>query len=146
MIATGSSLALEPLPERQKLVAMAVAVVVLVLVVELVRQRKLREEYSWFWALTGAALAVLALNQDLLVTLSGWIGAASPVSTLFFGALLFLLVLALQFSVRLSRLTHRNRTLAQRMALLEKEIERLHEARLRVRRPPRTESEKDEVA
>lgn len=116
---------LEPLPERQRLAAIVVAVSVLLLVLELVRRRKLREEYSWVWALTGAVLIVLAMNNSLLVQLSQWVGAANPVSTLFFGAFLFLLALALQFSVRLSRLTHRNRTLAQRLALLEQEIERM---------------------
>jgi hypothetical protein len=35
------------------------------------------------------------------------------------------LLLALQFSVRLSRLTHRHRTMAQRLTLLEQEVERL---------------------
>jgi hypothetical protein len=134
---------LDPLPDRQRFAAIVVAVTVLLLVVELVRRRKLREEYSWLWALTGIALIALAVNNGLLVTVSQWIGAASPVSTLFFGALLFLLALALQFSVRLSRLTHRNRTLAQRLALLEHEIERLQAERQRVRRP---DAERDEVA
>lgn len=116
---------LEPLPERQRLTAIVVAIAVLLLVLELVRRRKLREEYSWVWAMTAAILMVLAMNGNLLVELSQWVGAANPVSTLFFGALLFLLALGLQFSIRLSRLTHRNRTLAQRLALLEQEIERL---------------------
>jgi len=116
---------LEPLPDRQRLTAVIVAIGVLLLVLELVRRRKLREEYSWVWAFTAMLLIVLATYEGFLVELSSWVGASNTVSTLFFGALLFLLVLALQFSVRLSRLTHRNRTLAQRLALLEKEIETL---------------------
>lgn len=118
---------LSPLPERQRLVAVLLATGVLVLVIELVRRRKLREEYSWVWAATSLVLIALAASQDLLRTLSSLIGAASSVSTLFFGALVFLLALVLQFSVRLSRLTHRHRTLAQRMALLEEEVRRLRE-------------------
>ena len=113
---------LQPLPDRQRFVAMLLATGVLILVIELVRRRKLREEYSWVWITTSVLLIVLAAQHDLLVTLSRWIGAASTVSTLFFGALLFLLALVLQFSVRLSRLTHRHRTLAQRVALLEQEL------------------------
>lgn len=118
---------LTPLLERQRLVAVLVASGVLVLVVELVRRRKLREEYSWVWVATSLVLIALAASRDLLHTLSSWIGAASSVSTLFFGAFVFLLALVLQFSVRLSRLTHRHRTLAQRMALLEEEVRRLRE-------------------
>lgn len=113
---------LQPLPDRQRFVAMVLATCVLVLVLELVRRRKLREEYSWVWITTSVLLIVLAAQHDLLITLSRWIGAASTVSTLFFGALVFLLALVLQFSVRLSRLTHRHRTLAQRVGLLEQEL------------------------
>ena len=146
------SVVLEPLPERQRMAAIIVAVGILVLVLELVRRRKLREEYSWFWCATGMLLIALAMFQGVLVEFSRWIGAASPVSTLFFGAILFLVILALQFSVRLSRLTHRNRTLAQRVSLLEDTIQRLQgersapdaktEATPRRRKP----SERDEVA
>jgi hypothetical protein len=119
---------LQAMPGRQRLVAVLLAAVVLGLVLELVRRRKLREEYSWVWVATSLVLIALAVDQDLLVAFSSWIGAASPVSTLFFGAFLFLLALVLQFSVRLSRLTHRHRTLAQRMALLEHELARLQKA------------------
>lgn len=138
---------LEPMPERQRFVAIAGAIAVVLLVFELVRRRKLREEYSWVWIATAIAVTVLALNQNLLLTLSGWIGAASSVSTLFFGAIVFLFALAVQFSVRLSRLTHRQRTLAQRLALLEEEL-----ADVRKQQPSRgrkgqpTPSKSDEVA
>ena len=95
------------------------------LIFELVRRRKLREEYSWVWVATAVLLAVLALHQELLITVSRWIGSASVVSTLFFGAFLFVFALLLQCSVRLSRLTHRHRTLGQRLAMLEEEVQRL---------------------
>lgn len=133
---------LEPLPDRQRTVALVLAAGVVVLVFELVRRRKLREEYSWVWVTTAAGLAILALYQDLLLTLSHWIGSASVVSTLFFGAFLFVLALLLQFSVRLSRLTHRHRTLGQRVALLEEELQRLRSGGP-VRR---VDADKDEVA
>jgi hypothetical protein len=134
---------LEPMPERQRFVAIAVAAGVALLVFELVRRRKLREEYSWVWVATAAVVGVLAVYQDLLLTLSRWIGAANPASTLFFGALLFLFALAVQFSVRLSRLTHRQRTLGQRLALLEEEIQRL---RQQTGAEPHRRQAKDEVA
>ena len=120
-----SSAELERLLDRQQLVAVLLASGLVLLIFELVRRRKLREEYSWVWIATAICLAVLALQQDLLLTLSRWIGSASVVSTLFFGAFLFVLGLLLQFSVRLSRLTHRHRTLGQRVALLEDEVLRL---------------------
>lgn len=142
---------LEPMLDRQRIVALALAAAVMVLVFELVRRRKLREEYSWVWVLTAIAVAVLAVQQDLLLTLSRWIGSSSPVSTLFFGAILFLVALVLQFSVRLSRLTHRHRTLGQRLALLEAEVLRLRERDAAMRgqaaaEAPEPSARRDEVA
>jgi hypothetical protein len=116
---------LEPMLARQRVIALVLAALVAGAVFELVRRRKLREEYSWVWIGTTVVVAALALQQGLLLTISEWIGSSSTVSTLFFGALLFLLALVLQFSVRLSRLTHRHRTLGQRLALLEAEVLRL---------------------
>ncbi|MDA7936430.1 DUF2304 domain-containing protein [bacterium] len=113
---------LAPMHDRQQIVAVAGAISIALIVFELVRRRKLREEYSWVWIVTAISIVVLALNQSLLLTLTSWIGAASPASTLFFGAIVFLLSLSVQFSIRLSRLTHRQRTVAQRLALLEAEL------------------------
>lgn len=122
---------LQPLPERQTIVAITLAVTVLIVVVELVRKRKLREEYSVLWVATAAILIALALKQDLIIELSKLFGAAQSSSTLFFLALVFLMLLSLQFSVRLTRLTFRNRALSQRIALLEREVEELRVKRTR---------------
>jgi hypothetical protein len=134
---------LAPMLDRQRAVAIGLAAAVVLLVFELVRRRKLREEYSWVWIAVAATITLLALQQDLLLTVSRWIGSSSSVSTLFFGALLFLLALVLQFSVRLSRLTHRHKTLGQRLALLEEEVGRLRAGDA----GPRSKTgERDEVA
>lgn len=146
-------LELAPMLDRQRIVALALATVVVVLVFELVRRRKLREEYSWVWIAIAIVVATFAIEQDLLLTVSRWIGASSSVSTLFFGAIMFLMALVLQFSVRLSRLTHRHRTLGQRLALLEAEVLRLRERQRADTRdadaatkPPADVDQRDEVA
>jgi hypothetical protein len=118
---------LEPRAHPHPLAAIQLATGMFGLVVELVRRRRLREEYAWVWLAVALVLLALALNDGFLFTLSRWIGSATSTSTLFFGALVFLLLLSLQFSVQLSRLTQRQRTMAQRLALLEQELERLQQ-------------------
>jgi hypothetical protein len=135
---------LEPLPGRQRAVALTLAAGLVLLTVELVRRRKLREEYSWVWVTTAVVLAVLAVHQDLLLSVSRWIGSSNVVSTLFFGGFLFVMALLLQVSVRLSRLTHRHRTLGQRLALLEEEVARLR--RDQAPAQPRRSGDQGEVA
>lgn len=114
---------LETLPTHHRVVAIILAVVMLLGVIELVRKRKLREEYSAIWALTAVLLLALALEPRLLTLFQQAIGAVLATNALFFGALIFLMLVALQFSVHLSKLTFRVKALSQRLALLEKDLE-----------------------
>lgn len=107
------------MPLRQKLVAIFISVVILGVIVELVRRRKLREEYSWLWLLTGTGLLTLAVWYELLVKITRLIGAVLPTSTLFFFGLIFLLLINLHYSLKISQLTNQVKNLAQKMALLD---------------------------
>ncbi len=106
------------MPLRQQLVAVFISVVILGVIIELVRRRKLREEYSWLWLLTGTVLLVLSVWYELLVMITNLIGAVLPTSTLFFFGLIFLLLINLHYSLRISQLTTQVKNLAQQMALL----------------------------
>ncbi len=110
------------LPARQKALAVWIALGILVVILELVRRRKLREEYAALWLLTGVLLLLLAWNYSLLRWLTRAVGAVMPVSTLLFLGILFLLLVSLQFSVRLSTTTQRLKDLNQKVALLEAEL------------------------
>ena len=104
---------------RQKTLALIISTSLLILILELVRRRKLREEYSWLWLLTGLAILVLSLRFDLLVTVTRFIGAVVPVSTLFFFGLILLMLISISYSVRISRLSLQVKNLAQKLTLLE---------------------------
>lgn len=113
------------MPIRNKVVALAFGIMMLLLVVELVRRRKLREEYSWLWLMTGTVILLLALWFDLLKWMTHLVGAITPSSTIFLFAFLFLILISLHFSVVISKLTDRNKELAQKHALLESEFNEL---------------------
>jgi hypothetical protein len=110
---------------RNVVVALVVGVGMLFLVVELVRRRKLREEYSWLWLLTAAGIIVLTVWFSLLKWITHLIGAVVPSSTIFMFFFLFLVFISLHFSVVISKLTDRTKELAQRYALLEREMDEL---------------------
>ena len=107
------------MPVRQQVVALIISVALLVLIIELVRRRKLREEYSVLWILTAITIFVFAIWYDLLVALTRLIGAVVPTSTLFFFALVFLVLVCLQFSVRISKLDEQVKQIGQAVALRE---------------------------
>ena len=84
----------------------------------LMRRRALKERFSLWWGVLGVAVLVFAIFPGLLPWVSALIGFATPSNFLFFGALLLLLVISVQFSVELSRLEERARTLAEQVAIL----------------------------
>jgi hypothetical protein len=118
------------MPIRNKVVALVFGIGMLIIIIDLVRRRKLREEYSWLWLMTGAGILILSLWFDLLKWVTHLVGAITPSSTIFLFAFLFLIFISLHFSVVISKLTDRNKELAQRYALLENEVDELKKKNL----------------
>jgi hypothetical protein len=115
------------MPLKQQIFAIFISIALLILVIELVRRRKLREEYSWLWLLTGIIILLFASWYDLLVYVTRLIGAGLPTSTLFFFSLVFLFLIAIQFSIRISQLANQIKNLVQENGLLKKRIDELEE-------------------
>jgi hypothetical protein len=105
-------------------IAGAVASFLLVLVVlELIRSKRLRERYALLWLATGIALTILSAWRDGLNTIAGWLGVRSyPPAVLFAVGGLFVLAVLLHYSTVISRLSDQNVLLAQRLALLERDV------------------------
>lgn len=110
--------------------ALAVAAV-LAIIVELIRRHRLQERYALLWIATGAVMLVLSIWRQGLDAFADLIGVAYPPSALFMVAGLFVFVVLLHFSTVLSRLSEQNKTLAQRLALLEEKLRSKDEKRPR---------------
>ncbi len=109
------------MPISQKIFALVVCCLVFFVTVNLVRKRRLREEYSVLWLVTSLLMFVLVLRYEWLVTLTNLIGAGLPTTTLFIGSLVFLMLIAVQFSIKISRLTDQMKNLAQDNALIREQ-------------------------
>lgn len=103
---------------RIRVLTIGGALCILMMVVELVRRRKLKEEYSVLWVGTAVVILLISVWFSLLRRVTDVIGAVSPASTLFFFGLLFCIVLLLHFSVRISALERRLTTLVQEVGLM----------------------------
>lgn len=113
---------------RIKIVTFIICIAMLLLVIDLVRRRKLREEYSQLWFATWLGILILMVWFDLLKWVSHLIGAVSNVSTLFLFAFMFLVLISLHFSVVISKLTDKIKDLSQQHALLQNELESIKRA------------------
>lgn len=99
-----------------------ICIFIFIFILDLVRRRKLREEYSWLWLLISMSLFIMVIKYNWLLAATGVIGAVLPTTALFIGALIFLMILSVQFSVRISRLTDQVKNLVQENALLKDKI------------------------
>lgn len=115
------------MPLRQIIFALVVSFVVFGFIIELVRRRRLREEYSALWLFTSVIMVVLVVKYDWLVWVTHFIGAGLPTTTLFLGSLVFLMLIAVQFSIKISALTDKVKMLAQDNALLRQELDELRD-------------------
>jgi hypothetical protein len=116
------------MPLRQMIFSLIVSVGIFAFTLEMVRQKRLREEYSVLWLCTSFCMFILVVRYDWLVAITRMIGAGLPTSTLFLGSIIFLILLAVQFSIKISRLDDRVKNLAQENTLLRGEIDRLRVA------------------
>lgn len=108
-------------------VLMTVApLVLLVLVIEMVRSRKLREDYSLLWLATALGMLVLAvLREPLLTVVAEAMGIFYPPTALFVIGMGFLLLILLQYSTVITQLARENKQAAQHIALLNQRVRTL---------------------
>jgi len=107
-----------------QVVAIVTGVALVLLVVWLIRRGRLREETALLWLAAMAALLLVAIRRDLLERTASLFGIYYPPSILLLGIILAGILLALHFSVAISRLSDQNARLAQELALLREEMER----------------------
>jgi hypothetical protein len=86
-----------------QVLAIGVSGLLLLLVLDLVRRRKLREEYSLIWIACAGALLILSIWRDLLDALARRLDVYYPPAVLLLILILFVFVACLHFSVVVSR-------------------------------------------
>ena len=107
------------MPVRQMTFALIVSIGLLSLIVELVRRRRLREEYALLWLITGGGIFILALRFNWLVLMTRFIGADEPMSTLFFFGVIFSMLISIHYSTRISHLNDQVKDLSQALAITQ---------------------------
>jgi len=109
--------------------AVVVSGALLLLVIDLVRRRKLTEEYSFIWILCAAALLVLSLWRDILHVTARWLGVYYPPAVLLLVLILFVFVASLYFSVVISGQRRQIEHLVEEIALLDQRVRETEEGK-----------------
>lgn len=110
---------------RIQVIAIVGSLALLLFIIDLLRKRRLREEYSMLWLLGAVGFLGLAVFRDGLTQISFAVGIAYPPAALFLFLIMGAYLMLLHFSLAFSRQTEKIKSLTQEVALLKLEMERL---------------------
>jgi hypothetical protein len=108
--------------ERVQVVALVVSVSLLLAVLELVRRKKLAEEYSFLWIGSALLLLAFSIRREMLNGAARWLGVADPPLVLVLVVIFTGFVSSLWFSVIVSRQRKQIERLMEETAILSAEL------------------------
>lgn len=112
-----------------QLISILGSLALMILIFQLIRRRKLREEYALIWFGAGLVLIGFSVWRPGIDELADFFGIDYGPSILYLGAIIFGFLIALHFSLALSRLAEQNKRLAQELALLKASLDERGEGR-----------------
>lgn len=108
-----------------QLVAIVVSISLFLFIMYLVRSQRLKEEYSLLWLFCSVVFIVLSFWRDGLDYISDFLGVAYPPAALFMVLLMAVFLILIEFSIIISKLSNKNKSLAQEIALLKQRLENI---------------------
>jgi len=109
---------------RFRLISIAISCGLITIVLDLVRRRRLKESYSILWCAMCVSFIIIALRPiSFDAYLSKVLGVYQAPNLFFLAAVIFLIIISIHYSVRISALGEQNKALAQELALLKLERE-----------------------
>jgi hypothetical protein len=100
------------------------SIAALLFIVELIRRRKIKEEYSLLWLLLGFSFLVISFSTSIINKFSKIIGISYAPAALLLFLVLGSFAILIHFSIVITKLSHKNKDLVQELSLLKFEFER----------------------
>lgn len=114
---------------RARILLIVIGLIVLVTVINLLRTRRLKEEYALLWLIAALALVIAPLLIDPLDQIAFFLGVEYP-PALFLGlGIIGLLLIIFQLSLNISRFSDQIKVLTQEIAILRQQVEALQKQR-----------------
>jgi hypothetical protein len=106
-------------------IAIFVSLSLFLFIFYLVRKKKIKEEYSLLWLASSIIFIVFSIWRHGLEFFAKLMGIAYPPAALFLILMLAVFLILIEFSINISKLTEKNKILAQELALLKAELKSL---------------------
>jgi hypothetical protein len=113
-----------------QMLAILISLVILFGTLELVRNGKLRSEYSILWLMSAFLLLIMSVFKGTLDTVADFLGVGYAPSLLFMAALICVVIIQIAQNIVMSNQSSKSRDLAQELSILQwriREVEKKEE-------------------
>ena len=111
--------------EKIQIISLLFSGLILYTIFEMVRKKKIKEEYSILWFIMGLTFLFLSLVPTTIDTLGNLFGIAYAPTLILLLLFAFVLSVLIHFSVVLSKLSEKNKDLIQEVGLLKYELDNI---------------------
>jgi hypothetical protein len=112
---------------RIQILAIIGSISLLIFIIILIRQHRLKEEYSLLWLFFTVFFIIFSVWRNGLEWISDLMGIAYPPAALFLILIMALFVIMIEFSLIISKQSERIKSIGQNIGLMQQEINELHE-------------------
>ena len=110
-----------------QVVAITVSLLLFLFIMYLIRSQRLKEEYSLLWIFFSLVFIIFSFWRRGLDYISDFLGVAYPPAALFMILLMAIFLILIEFSIIISKLADRNKSLAQEIGLLKQKLEEIEQ-------------------
>lgn len=107
------------------MLALIIGVLMMGFIVDLVRREKLTFKYAFGWILVLIVGIVLVIFDNIVCAVAHYLGFTLPSNFIFFAGMSGFLFMSVLLTIFLCQQNERNDKMAQRIGLLEEEVERM---------------------
>jgi hypothetical protein len=112
---------------RIQILAIIGSISLLIFIIILIRQHRLKEEYSLLWLFFTVFFIIFSVWRNGLEWISDLMGIAYPPAALFLILIIALFVIMIEFSLIISKQSERIKSIGQNIGLMQQEISELRE-------------------
>ena len=110
-----------------QIVAVSVSLLLFLFIMYLIRSQRLKEEYSLLWIFFSLVFILFSFWRNGLDYISEFLGVAYPPAALFMILLMAIFLILIEFSIIISKLSDKNKSLAQEIGLLKHRLENIEQ-------------------
>jgi len=107
--------------------AIAGSIFLLLFIIELIRRKKIKEQYSLLWLFFSALFITLSFWRDGIERISALMGIAYAPAAFLLILVMAIFLILIEFSVIISKLSDNNKVLVQEIGLLKEKIKKIEE-------------------